>query len=65
MTTTSVLTWDRFPGRWLVRVSEGNGGGLRFWGSVIDQYTGGQAKEVQRAGWRVYSFATYRKTPAS
>ena len=50
------LTWDRFPGRWFVRVAEGNAGALRFWGSVIREYTRGEVEELQRAKWRVYSF---------
>jgi predicted acetyltransferase len=54
------LLWDRLPGRWIVRVSEGNRGALRFWAGVIAEYTQGTATEVERAGsphaWRVFSF---------
>ena len=35
------LLWDRLPGRWVVRVSEKNRGGIPFWESAIREYTGG------------------------
>src|SRR4029077_1279150 len=54
------LLWDRLLGRWIVRVSEGNRGGLRFWTDVIGEYTLGAATQLQRPGdpnpWRVFSF---------
>ena len=54
------LLWDRIPGRWIVRVSEGNADGLSFWAAVIAEYTSGVATESRRAGspdpWRVFSF---------
>lgn len=54
------LIWDRFPGRWIVRVSEGNTGALHFWTRVIAEYTGGAARESGLSGtpnaWRVFSF---------
>jgi predicted acetyltransferase len=54
------LLWDRLPGRWIVRVSEGNPGGLRFWTGVIGEYTRGAATQFERPGnpkaWRVFSF---------
>jgi predicted acetyltransferase len=33
--------WDRMPGRWIVRVSEGNHRGLPFWRKVVSEYTAG------------------------
>jgi predicted acetyltransferase len=52
--------WNRFPGRWTVRVSEGNPGALRFWQFVTDRYTTGDVTRSVRAGsphaWRVFSF---------
>ena len=33
--------WDRMPGRWIVRVSEGNRRGLPFWRKIISEYTDG------------------------
>lgn len=54
------LLWDHHPGRWIVRVSEGNSGALPFWTSVIAEYTDGNATEFTRPGdthnWRVFSF---------
>src|SRR5712691_5279011 len=58
------LVWDRLPGRWIVRVSEGNTGALPFWAGVIAEYTRGAATEFERAGspnaWRVFSFQSPR-----
>jgi predicted acetyltransferase len=58
----AVLAWDRFPGPWTVRVSEGNLGALRFWPNVIADYTAGTATQSARPGtphpWRVFSFVT-------
>jgi predicted acetyltransferase len=55
----AVLLWNRFPGRWIVRVSEGNAGAIPFWASVIAEYTPGAATESTRPGvphaWRVFS----------
>lgn len=54
------LLWSRFPGAWIVRVSEGNRGALPFWASVIAALTSGRVREERREGsphpWRVYSF---------
>lgn len=58
------LVWDRLPGRWIVRVSERNTGGLPFWERVIAEYTSGAAAEAKRSGtpnaWRVFSFESPR-----
>jgi predicted acetyltransferase len=54
------LLWNRFAARWIVRVSEGNQKGLRFWANVIAEYTSDTAVETTRSGdphaWRVFSF---------
>jgi predicted acetyltransferase len=54
------LLRNRFAARWIVRVSEGNQNGLRFWANVIAEYTSGSAVETTRSGspyaWRVFSF---------
>lgn len=56
------LLWNRIPGRWIVRVSEGNRPALPFWQSVIREYTNGAFSESTRPGspygWRVYSFTS-------
>jgi predicted acetyltransferase len=58
----AVLLWNRLPGRWIVRVSEGNLGALPFWAGVIGEFTQGAATEFKRPGhphaWRVFSFAS-------
>ena len=60
----AVLLWSRFPGRWIVRVSEGNLGALPFWADVIAEFTCGAATESRRPGnphaWRVFSFESAR-----
>jgi predicted acetyltransferase len=54
------LLWNGLPGKWTVRVSEGNLIGLRFWSSVIAEFTSGTAAESMCPGqphaWRVFSF---------
>lgn len=56
----ATLLWNRIPGKWTVRVSEGNSGGTAFWRKVVSDFTQGAATELQRAGtpnhWRVFSF---------
>jgi predicted acetyltransferase len=58
--SAAALLWGRLPGRWTVRVSEGNSGALPFWARAIAEYTGGQATWEPRPGtpnaWRVFSF---------
>ena len=60
----ALLLWKRLAGRWIVRVSEGNAGGRRFWSTVITGYTGGAVTETRRPGsphaWHVYAFDTLR-----
>ena len=54
------LLWKRLPGRWIVRVFEGNSGAVLFWSSVIERFTGKVATVIERPGhptaWRVFSF---------
>lgn len=56
----AALLFDRLPGRWIVRVSEGNLGALLFWESIIFAYTRGQLTRSARDGsphaWRDLSF---------
>lgn len=58
----AVLLWNRLPGEWTVRVSEGNPGALPFWAGVIADFTSGAATESKRPGnphaWRVFSFVS-------
>jgi predicted acetyltransferase len=45
-----LLLWDRLPGRWIVRVSDGNAGALPFWERVIAEHTSGTATLSTRSG---------------
>ena len=58
------LLWDRLPGRWIVRVSEANLGGLPFWTRVVQNYAGDRATRTLRRGqphgWHVFAFDTPR-----
>jgi predicted acetyltransferase len=62
------LLWDRFPVRWIVRVSEGNHGGCHFWGGIIAEYTNGAVAPTTRPGsphaWRVFSFDSRSRSTA-
>jgi predicted acetyltransferase len=54
------LLWGRLPGNWVVRVSEANQEGVRFWRSAIDDYTRGAFIRATRPGsphdWQVFTF---------
>jgi predicted acetyltransferase len=54
--------WDTVPGQWVVRVSDANRAGLRFWSEAIRSYTSGVFNESARPGtpvdWRVFTFAS-------
>jgi len=52
--------WQRMPGHWIVRVSEGNRRALLFWHAIIAEYTGGSFAAQTRPGtphaWSVLAF---------
>jgi predicted acetyltransferase len=56
------LLFERFPGRWMVRVSLGNRGALPFWQAVVGAYSSGRFTVRDREGtphaWRDFSFST-------
>jgi len=60
--------WDRMPGHWIVRVSEGNQRGLPFWRSVISEYTGERFSASTLPGtphpWCVLTFGSRPEEPA-
>jgi predicted acetyltransferase len=60
----ATLLFERFPGRWLVRVSLGNRGALPFWQTVVSAYSSGRFSVREREGtphaWRDFSFFTGR-----
>jgi predicted acetyltransferase len=42
--------WNRMPGHWIVRVSQGNHRGLPFWHAIIAEYTDGAFTAETRPG---------------
>jgi predicted acetyltransferase len=56
------LLWNRFASRWIVRVSEANAIGHRFWTRIIAEYSNGVFTETARPAtphmWRVFSFVS-------
>ncbi|HEY2404658.1 MAG TPA: GNAT family N-acetyltransferase [Polyangiaceae bacterium] len=56
------LLWSRLPGRWAVRVSEGNRGAVPFWARVSSEFAGDAVTEFVHPGiphgWRVFSLDT-------
>jgi predicted acetyltransferase len=54
------LLWRRLPGKWTVRVSEGNASALAFWRGVVSEFAHGTETESTLPGqpnpWRVFSF---------
>jgi len=61
------LLWDRVPGSWIVRVSEGNQPGCDFWSGTVAAYAPRAFQRSARPGkthpWRVFSFATRSRAP--
>lgn len=58
----AMLLWNRLPGSWTVRASEGVPGAVTFWRSVVTEFTSGAATESKRPGsphgWSVFSFSS-------
>lgn len=56
----ATLLWNKFPGRWTVRVAASNDGALVFWDAVIAEAVGASILPSTRVDglmeWRVYSF---------
>jgi len=54
------LLWDRLPGKWTVRVSQGNPNALDFWRRTIVHVANGTVSEFERPGmpnaWLVFAF---------
>jgi predicted acetyltransferase len=52
--------WRRLPGRWTVRVSEGNEQALEFWERTVESFAPGRVTRFTRPGepraWRVLDF---------
>ena len=59
-TAAARLVWQRFPGRWQVRVIESNQPALAFWRSAIAAFAGPAVQEsslcLSDRHWHVFSF---------
>jgi len=64
----ATLLWQQFPGKWTVRISEGNRAALAFWQRTVAEFTQGTATESTRPGnphaWRVLYFESHGLEPA-
>ncbi|MFL5614008.1 MAG: GNAT family N-acetyltransferase [Gemmatimonadaceae bacterium] len=53
------LLWNRFPGRWTIRVAAHHASGIAFWSRVIGEYTKGAVTESANTrlttDWRVFT----------
>lgn len=60
------LLWEALPGKWTVRVFEGNTAALAFWSRVVGEFTEGRASVSTRPGephgWQVFYFETIAKS---
>jgi len=61
--------FDAHPGKWLVRVLDGNHGALAFWAKVVDEYTEGdfvqtteQYEDLQSGTWDMQFYRFESKT---
>jgi predicted acetyltransferase len=52
--------WEQYPGKWLVRVYQGNRPAIPFWQRAIARYTDGRFLEEERSvsgrAWSYFSF---------
>ena len=52
--------WEQYPGKWLVRVYQGNRSAILFWQRAIARYTDGRFQEEERSvsgrPWSYFSF---------
>ena len=59
-TRSAIKIWNRFRGRWQVRVLEANQPALRFWENTMREFTGRPAVsiacEADGEAWRRFSF---------
>ena len=60
------LLWNALPGKWTVRVSEGNNAALRFWDPVVRSLVSNASVTLLPGNpnaWRVYSFDSSTLSP--
>lgn len=64
-TTVTRKLWERFPGRWEIRVMEANTVAHHFWHKAITEFTGSEIESLRtekgRQTWRLFSFECGRK----
>jgi predicted acetyltransferase len=55
--------WDLYPGRWLIRVYQGNLPAVPFWRGIITRYTHGNfTEEVRRVSDRPWSYFSFERS---
>jgi predicted acetyltransferase len=56
--------WEKFPGKWEVRVIDRNQRAMKFWGCAISEFVGKEIDSVpldqEGEGWHVFSFESER-----
>ena len=61
----AIQLWNRLPGKWTVRASEGLPSAVAFWSNAIAEFTNGSVIETRRPGnpndWRVFSFESHER----
>jgi predicted acetyltransferase len=64
-TRAAAAIWNRFPGRWEVRVRGRNEKAREFWGEAIRDFTGKTAQstpfEMDSTDWHLFSFESQAK----
>ncbi|MFO7943598.1 MAG: GNAT family N-acetyltransferase [Anaerolineales bacterium] len=64
-TRSAHMIWDRFPGRWVVRVMKANKPAVQFWEQAVEKYTGGDFRQQQFTkddySWLSFHFSNVRK----
>ncbi len=62
--TLAAHIWNRHPGKWLVRVYQGNPAALPFWRTTIADYTGGayleESRRISDKPWSWFTFDSAR-----
>jgi predicted acetyltransferase len=56
--------WEKFPGKWEIRVIDRNQRAMKFWGCAISEFLGKEIDSVpldrEGEGWHVFSFESER-----
>ncbi len=61
-TRSAHMIWDRYTGRWVVRVMKVNKPAMQFWEQAVEKYTGGDFRKQQVTrddySWLVFHFSS-------